>query len=395
MTQVKQAERETKAMVIESEPDHGDRALTTVTPRIDNFIAQILPSASRERLFASLPRHIRPEVFERNLFNAIATNPWLTNYSPALVFREISKCAGLGLLLDPILGEAYLIEGYNGKTQRKEPQLRVGYKGMNKLARQSGNVAGLWCHEIHERDKVTVDLGFPKVFHHNPVLFGERGPIIGYAATIAYKDGTFDFEPMSLVQCLEIRDRSDAYKAFKADKIKSTPWATDQNEMCKKTAFRRLMKRQDQSPQMRAAIQIEDEAEFPHMVQHEPLVQIKAPAPPEDETQEQPETPVHEHPTEAAADVNSRRKPKARTTKRGEPKDGLDEVLEGAAAEVPQDPENLLKWIDARLGQITDPFDLADVWQNECEEKLVGAFPPDVDAANVIYDKHEKRLEPS
>lgn len=392
MAQVKQAEKE--SVVINQAPDHTERALTTVTPRIDNFIAQILPSASRERLFASLPRHIRPEVFERNLFNAIATNPWLTNYSPALVFREISKCAGLGLLLDPILGEAYLIEGYNGKTQRKEPQLRVGYKGMNKLARQSGNVAGLWCHEIHEKDKVVVDLGFPKVFHHNPVLFGERGPIIGYAATIAYKDGTFDFEPMSLIQCLEIRDRSDAYKAYKAEKIKSTPWATDENEMCKKTAFRRLMKRQDQSPQMRAAIQIEDEAEFPHMVQHEPFVQIKAPAPPEDDPEEMPESPPQEQATESAADINSRRKPKPRTTKRGEPKDGIEEVLDAAKQEAPQDPESLLKWIDERLAKIEDAFDLPDVWEAEVMPKLGYAFPPDREAAEAIYDRHERRLEP-
>ena len=71
-----------------------------------------------------------------------------------------------------------------------------------------------------------------------------------------------------------------------------------------------------------------------------------------------------------------------------------------AGAESPQsapavlDPEAMLKWIDDRLAKITDPFDLPDVWETECLPKLVGAFPPDQDAANAIYDRHEKRLEP-
>jgi hypothetical protein len=136
------------------------------------------------------------------------------------------------------------------------------------------------------------------------------------------------------------------------------------------------------------------------MVQHEPFVQIKAPAPPEDDQQE---TPVQERAIEAAADVNSRRTPKARTTKRGETKDGIEEVLDAAKwqaadnaakAEAPQDPEALLKWIDDRLANITDPFDLPDVWENECLPKLEGAFPPDVESANGTYRRHEKRLDP-
>ena len=357
--------------------------------KLDQFRAAILPPDKAGDLYRSLPSHIKPEVFERNLVNALMANPRLMDYAPSLVFREVSKAAGIGLLLDPILGEAYIIEGYNGKTRQTEPQLRVGYKGANKLARQTGNVSGIWAHEVHAKDRVTADLGFPKVFHHEPILFGDRGPIIGYVAVIAYKDGTFDFEPMSLQQCQDIRDRSDAWKAFKAGKIKSTPWSTDESEMCKKTVLRRLMKRQDQSPEMRLAQQIEDEAEFPHMVQHEPFVQIKAPAPPEEPTIEGEVLP----PTEAATDVNSRRAPKARTTKRGEPKDGLEEVLDAAKAKTSQDPETLLKWIDERLAKITDPFDLDDIWGAEIEHKLDGMFPPDKDAALDMLERHRKRLD--
>lgn len=342
----------------------------TVTPKADEYMARLLPMDSKRMLFEGLPNHIRPEVYERNLFNAITANPWLMNYHPALVFREVSKTAGLGLLLDQLLGEAYLIEAYNYKTKHTEPQLRVGYRGMIKLARQSGNVATVYVRTVYANDKVTTNLGYPPELRIEPInLFSDRGAIIGYAAFITFKDGTFDFEPMSLDACLVIRDRSDAYKAFKAGKIKSTPWSTDEDEMCKKTDFRRLMKRQDQSPQLRIAMQIEDEAEFPHMVHQDRAPQLKAPRPP---------APTMD---DTAAEV-------ATIEQTADDQPPPDET------EVSMNPADTLQWITNRLASVIDPFELPDVWETECLPKLEGAFPPDGEAANAIYDQNEKRLEP-
>lgn len=75
------------------------------------------------------------------------------------------------------------------------------------------------------------------------------------------------------------------------------------------------------------------------------------------------------------------------------PLDPIEELV-GRTAATPQNPEDMLKWIEDRLTKITDAFDLPDIWETECLPKLEGAFPPDRDAANVIYDRHEKRLEP-
>ena len=233
--------------------------------KVEEYRGQVLPPERAAELWRSMPSHIKPAVFERNLMNALMANPALMDFDPRLVYREVVKAAALGLLLDPLLGEGYIVTAYNYKTKKTEPQLRVGYKGMNKLARQTGNVGGIYAHEVHALDDVECDLGFPKVFHHRPKLFADRGPIVGYVALITFKDGTFDFEPMSVDQCQAIRDRSDAWKAFRDNKIKSTPWSTDEAEMSKKTVLRRLMKRQEQSPELVRAFQIEDEAEHPEM----------------------------------------------------------------------------------------------------------------------------------
>lgn len=238
--------------------------MTQLTP-VERYRAEVLPPAKADDLWRSLPAHIKPAVFERNLMNALMQNPDLMRFQPHLVYREVSKAAGLGLLLDPQLGEAYMVVAYNYKTKQQEPQLRVGYKGVIKLARQAGNVEAIYAHEVCERDKIICHMGTDKKLVHEPVLFGDRGKVIGYYAVIKYQDGAFDFEPMSLSQVHAIRDRSDAWKAFSEGKIKSTPWSTDNDEMAKKTVLRRLLKRQPQSGELMSAIGIEDEAEFPEM----------------------------------------------------------------------------------------------------------------------------------
>lgn len=257
---------------------------TAVAPKdmtpVERYRMQVLPPDRAADLYRGLPSHIKPAVFERNLVNALMQNPDLLDFHPSLVYREVSKAAGLGLLLDPQLGEAYIVVAWNGKTRRQEPQLRIGYKGMQKLARQTGDVTNIYAHEVCALDQFRCRLGTDKNLEHEPDVFGERGPVVGYYAVIKFRDGTNDFEPMTVTQTQAIRDRSDAWKAFKDGKIKSTPWSTDEDEMAKKTVLRRLLKRQPQSPELSEAIKIEDEAEFPAFRERSSVVRVTGPKPP-------------------------------------------------------------------------------------------------------------------
>src|SRR5690606_29206886 len=133
---------------------------------------EVLPPDKADELYRSLPAHVRPEVFERNLVNALMTSPDLMGFDARLVFREVSKAAALGLYLDPQLGEAYLIVSWNGRAGRKEPQMRVGYRGLVKLARQSGDIRIIYAHEVHEHDAFRCVLGDDKHLHHEPKIFG-------------------------------------------------------------------------------------------------------------------------------------------------------------------------------------------------------------------------------
>ena len=361
--------------------------------KLDQYRLEVLPPERAHDLWRSLPSHIKPAVFERNLVNALMANPALMAFDARLIFREVSKAAGLGLLLDPILGEAYIVTAYNYKTKHTEPQLRVGYKGMCKLARQAGTVSSLYAHEVHALDDVECDLGFPKVFHHRPKLFADRGELVGYVAVVTYKDGTFDFEPMSKEQCLSIRDRSDAWKAYIEKKIKSTPWATDEIEMSKKTVLRRLMKRQEQSPEMAAAIRIEDEAEHPDMNALPVPARMRVPSPSDVEQIAPPEQePEGDH--------------------------GSDKYRPGDVVKVTPDdpittgpqpeakPKSKLKWPDLRkdyekwmttafkrINEHTDGGELATFLEVELQPFLDKLLPPDRDDVIACYDRRQAALK--
>lgn len=338
----------------------GEIAVLQKPTKMDAFRGEVLPPERKRELFEALPPHVRPERFERNLVNALMVNPGLMDLEPSLVFREVSKAAALGLYLDPQLGEAYLIESYNGKRQRKEPQLRVGYRGLVKLARQSGEISMMYAHEVHERDTFKCVLGDHKALLHEPDVFGDRGAVIGYYSVVKYRDGETDFEPMTTAQVHSIRDRSDGWKAFSAGKIKSTPWSTDEVEMAKKTAIRRLAKRIPQSPELAEALKIEDAAEHSEFRTIAPALVPPVPPKPPAFIAAPPAPPQVEKPAEA---------------------------------EEPFDMAAFVDDIEAQMGAATDPEALEDIWSlvMEHSDKLL---PPDSERLMGCRREHERRLEP-
>lgn len=220
------------------------------------FVGNILSGEKRDEIVAALPAHVPFERFERNLSNAVMRDPKMLRADPRVVFREVCKIAALGLVLDPQLGEAYLIVDRNNDVQA-----RVGYRGLMKLAHQSGKVSTIYAHDICKNDRCDISLGTEKRITHYPDFTQPRGPAVAYYAVVQFKDGAADFEPMSIAEVNAIRDRSDAYRAFKRGSIKATPWDSDHGEMAKKTALRRLLKRVPMSPDLERALAMEDDAD--------------------------------------------------------------------------------------------------------------------------------------
>ena len=200
-------------------------------------------------LTAGLPAHIKPERFKRVLQTSVANDHRLLKCEPAKIVKAAMGIAALGLVTDGFLGEAYLIA-----DGRNEVQSRIGYRGLIKLARQSGEIASLYASDVCQNDIFVQHRGTDPRLEHTPPI-QNRGNVIAYYAAVKYKDGSTDFEVMTKTEIDEIRDKtSDGYKAFKANKIKSTPWDTSYGEMAKKTVLRRIAKRLPMSADLADAI---------------------------------------------------------------------------------------------------------------------------------------------
>lgn len=172
-------------------------------------------------------------------------NPYLQKCESTSVLRAIMNVAQIGLTLNPVLKYSYLIPRFNSKSNQLECVLEPSYVGLAKLLTDSGAVKSIECRVINEGDDCDIDTANPlKVIKHKPYfLTGKlKGKILGVYSIAELPDGSRHFEGMSYADVVEIRDRSESYKAFQNGKVKSCIWVSDESEMCRKTVIKRHSK---------------------------------------------------------------------------------------------------------------------------------------------------------
>lgn len=185
----------------------------------------------------ALPGHITAERFVRTAQTAIALTRNIDKVkNPQSLLAACTKAAADGLVLDG--REAALVVDYNGDVQYR-PMMR----GLLKLSYQSGDIKSLVVETVRANDNFDYSpTRSAEPIRHEIDLRRPRGEVFAAYALAELKSGGIVFEVMTVEDINRIRDRSDAWKAFKAGKIKSTPWSTDWQEMARKTVFRRLSK---------------------------------------------------------------------------------------------------------------------------------------------------------
>ncbi|MCH8922994.1 MAG: recombinase RecT, partial [Planctomycetes bacterium] len=203
----------------------------------------------KPQLKMALPKHLTPERLVRVTVTAIQRSPKLLDCDRISLFAAVMSCAQLGLEPDGVLGQAYLIP-YGNRVQ-----FIPGYKGYIALARNSGDVISIAAHEVCTADHFLYQYGLEEKLEHRPAE-GERGGITHFYAYAMFKDGGHAFEVLPLAAVEKIRDEdSEGYRAFKAKKIKSTPWDSHFVQMGRKTLIRRLANYLPMMVQRAAAIE--------------------------------------------------------------------------------------------------------------------------------------------
>lgn len=182
----------------------------------------------------ALPSVITPERFTRIVTSAISATPQLAETTPASFLGAMMTAAQLGLEPNTPLGQAYLLPYKNHGVL--ECQFQLGYKGLIDLAYRSGEVSIIQAHEVCENDEFSYNFGLNPDLHHVPAV-RDRGEVICYYAMFRTRDGGFGFEVMSKE---DVQKHAQRYS--KSYSSSFSPWATNFDEMAKKTVLKKALK---------------------------------------------------------------------------------------------------------------------------------------------------------
>lgn len=199
-----------------------------------------------------LPSVISAQQFLRLTLNAIQNTKHLSECSVSSFYASLMQCAQLGLTPN-VNGEAHLIPFKNNKKGYYECQFVIGYKGLMKLARRSGEIASIDAQTVYENDEFVLEYGFEPKLIHKPYLKGERGKPTGFYAAVLLKDGGRTSYYMTAKE-------AEAYgkRYSKSYSMSDSPWKTDFESMAKKSCLRQALKYAPTSTDVESALRTDE-----------------------------------------------------------------------------------------------------------------------------------------
>lgn len=199
----------------------------------------ILSKAFLSRIQQVAASTISPERLARVFLATTTTNPTLLKCSRESIALSLMRCAVVGLEPDGVMGEAYLVPYYDSQAGGYQAQYQPGFKGLCKLARQSGEVADIWAEVVYEGDVFEEEKGMSPKIVHKPCKPSERGALMAAYACCRFRDG---LTRARVVYEDEINKVKDQVRRRSRKKELTTPWIEHEPEMWKKTAIIRLCK---------------------------------------------------------------------------------------------------------------------------------------------------------
>jgi recombination protein RecT len=217
--------------------------MTQMTTQASSAITTLRDALTRMggEFKVALPDHITPERFQRVTMTAIQRNPDLIVADRKTLFEACMMAAQDGLLPDGREAALVIFNTKRGDGWVKAVQYMPMVAGIRKKVYQSGEIKGLVARIAYQNDQFDVRYGDSERIDHTPNLF-DRGEMIAAYAVATYRDGSKEFEVMTIDDIEKVRKISRS--AGKG------PWADWYEEMAKKTVIRRLSKNLPLSPEL-------------------------------------------------------------------------------------------------------------------------------------------------
>lgn len=212
-------------------------------------VAAIFDGDRRTELASILAPGVDADRFVRTFKNALARDPEIANASRQSIFLECQKAAQDGLVLDG--REAVLtrfkrnVKGADGKWNSIVDVVYIPMvTGIMKRARNTGQIASWNVSLVYEAEieqgRFVYHAGDNPHIRHEPVITGDRGPVVAAYSSVRLTDGTYHHEVMTIEEINSIMNRT---KSKDREGNVTGPWKTDWAEMAKKTVIRRHAKR--------------------------------------------------------------------------------------------------------------------------------------------------------
>lgn len=195
---------------------------------------EVLLKHAWPRMAAVMPKHMSADRMYQLALSTYNQTPELAECSPQSVLGCLMKCTALGLEPSAVdgLGRAYILPYYNKKTNHKEAQLIIGYKGILDLARRSGQIVDISARAVHEGDFFEYEYGINESIRHIPSPdYDGTQPLTHVYVVAHFKDGGHYIDVMTKKEVDAVRSRSKTSKFG--------PWVTDYEAMARKTVIRR------------------------------------------------------------------------------------------------------------------------------------------------------------
>ena len=195
-----------------------------------------------------LPAHTSRDKLIRMAESAVRLNERLLSCERGSLMRSIMTGAILGLEIDGVTGQAFLVP-FKGKVQ-----LIIGYKGYVTLAWNSRFL--LEGEIVRANDRLTYEKGNMPYLNFAPssptATAEQRGEVTASFAIARHADSQIStFHVSAIDEIIAARENSSGYKYDKT----TSPWTTNFAEMAKKTAIRALADQLPLNVQRAAAIE--------------------------------------------------------------------------------------------------------------------------------------------
>lgn len=166
----------------------------------------------------------------------------LQKCAPNSLKNAIMNIALTGASLNPTLQQAYLI------PRAGKCCLDFSYRGLCKIATDSGGVYDIDATVVHEKDVFDYEMGLEPYLKHKPSLDPDPGaPIYVYAVAIL---------PPGNIKKFIVLNKKEIEKVKKTSQAKSGPWVDWEEEMWRKTAVKKLYKLLPQTERMSTAVAV-------------------------------------------------------------------------------------------------------------------------------------------